>query len=374
VFAAIAAIQGVRLWPGDIMKGLSEHTVLSIFQIQAAVTMFCITPGTLAQFEKQGTFGDDHTDPSKVGVERDFASTGETREDEYEKNSIYSLLYGLYAGVGLVKDEYGTDYEFTFNTWGFSNVDDKPYGPQDPERHGKQAYHNLVQFDVLKDYLKQNPNSTWLEIGSGTAAGANLISNEIWAETIGEYNAVDMQLAGVTTCNNKWTSNNPRIKCVHANGKVLPFEDKSMDVVVVSETHIAEMEIGPEEEAIFTEMERVLKPGGIFLWGNALPTKVWGDGAVHLKGRGWSECGSIDVTERAIIARDQDVGRVDLYIEQSFARFPIFKAPYVGERCYNVSEMLLKNFYRHPGTDLYQRMVTKHDSYMQKCFMWNGKN
>ena len=55
----------------------------------------------------------------------------------------------------------------------------------------------------------------------------------------------------------------------------VPRDTNSVDFVVISETHIADMEIGDLEKAIFKEIKRVLKPGGLFLWGNALPTKVW---------------------------------------------------------------------------------------------------
>ena len=36
-------------------------------------------------------------------------------------------------------------------------------------------------------------------------------------------------------------------------------------------------------------------------------------------------------------------------------------------------DRLLKNFYRHPGTDLYQRMVVGHDSYMHLCYRIDKK-
>ena len=35
--------------------------------------------------------------------------------------------------------------------------------------------------------------------------------------------------------------------------------DNSVDVVVISETHIADLDIGPEEKAIFADIVRVLK-------------------------------------------------------------------------------------------------------------------
>ena len=55
----------------------------------------------------------------------------------------------------------------------------------------------------------------------------------------------------------------------------VPRDTNSVDFVLISETHIADMQIGNLEKAIFKEVKRVLKPGGLFLWGNALPTRVW---------------------------------------------------------------------------------------------------
>ena len=46
--------------------------------------------------------------------------TGHVAEDDYTKQSIYSLLYSMYRTIGEVKDEHGQPYEFTFNTWGYS--------------------------------------------------------------------------------------------------------------------------------------------------------------------------------------------------------------------------------------------------------------
>jgi ubiquinone/menaquinone biosynthesis C-methylase UbiE len=157
---------------------------------------------------------------------------------------------------------------------------------------------------------------------------------------------------------------------VHGNGKTLPFADNSIDVIVVSETHIAEKEIGDEEKAIFAEMTRVLKKGGLFMWGNALPTRVWRAGEKYLTSKevGFTSCGSNDHTDSAVVARDEDHKRVELYLEQVYARFPVFNVPYYGPRCKTASDMLLRNFFRDVGTDLYLRMTTREDSYLHQCY------
>ena len=64
---------------------------------------------------------------------------------------------------------------------------------------------------------------------------------------------------------------------------------------------------------------------------------------------------------------EEDKERVDMYVDYLLGNFPIMKVPYFGKRCHHVSDMLIKNFYRHPGTALYEKMVTGYDSYMHVC-------
>jgi len=359
----VVAVAVTIFYNSDILAGFTEHHSLGPIGMQVAVSAFCLTG---AYQLDESLVGDDHVDPMIAGEERDFQVTGEMREDEYTKNSIYSLLYGCYRNAGIVKHTTGAPYRFTFNTWGISNDNDKPFGPEYPQRHGMAAYHSLASMDTVKDYVAAKPNSQFLEIGCGTGAGADLISRMVYP-TI-RYTALDMQKAAVETCISRHASHdNPHLTCVHGNGKVLPLADNSVDVVVVSETHIAEMEIGPEEKAIFAEMKRVLIPGGLFIWGNALPTKVWGDGSTYLQANGFEDCGSNNHTHRAIVARDEDTDRVDSFLNQLLDGYPVFKTPVVGAPCRHSLDRMIKNFYRHPGTDLYQRMVVGADSYMNLC-------
>jgi SAM-dependent methyltransferase len=375
--AVIAVVLKFVILPKlDPMKGLSPDVVIGPWTVQAVLTAFCLTPGVLDQFLEAGKKGDSHVDPSKEGVEiDDFLTTGEIREDEYDKGSIYAILYALYRNVGPVKHTDGSLYEFSFNTWGIHSPGDKPYGPEEPQRHGKAAYHQLAaSFPKVQEMMASRPKNsvTFLEIGCGTGAGGNLISSKVWPN-MKVYNAVDMQAAGIHKCKS-W--GNPKLNCVHHQagvGKALPFDDDSVDVVIINETHIAEIEIGPEEFGIFKEMLRVLKKGGFFLWGNAIPTKVWNDAFDVLPQIGFQNVQRFNHTESAVIARDQDHARVDLYMEQLHERYPVFSIPHYGPRCQGVTEALIRNFFRDVGTDLYNRMVTKEDSYMHACFQLNEK-
>jgi hypothetical protein len=53
----------------------------------------------------------------------------------------------------------------------------------------------------------------------------------------------------------------------------------------------------------------------------------------------------------------------------TWGRYPLaFNIPMRGPRCLTVVDRLLKNFYRHPGTALYLKMVTGYDSYMHQSY------
>eukprot|EP00501_MAST-03F_sp_TOSAG23-6_P001884 GSMAST32.ASY1.ANO1.1962.1 assembled CDS len=368
--ALLAVIVGVVIFvlPPDVLKGISSNVVLNNWQLQLTVTGFCFSglPQRLLQPERGLDIGGDF----------DFATDGDLENDDYNKASIYSLLYGMYANAGTVISDLGVPYQFTFNTWGIAP---SPYPVNDPQRHGKAAYTGLVRFPQVLEYLENVTDSpVMVEIGSGTGAGANLITRELIPKAT--YYAIDMQAAGVATCKKlHGNESNPNLKCVHApegigvggnrvkypDGSLMP--DHSVDFVIICETHIADVEIGVEEKAIFAEIHRILKPGGYFLWGNALPTRVWNAAVPYLNDNGFSRQMSLNHTAGAITARDEDENRVNAYCDSLMGGFPVFKAPFGwGDECHLVTDRLIKNFYRHPGT-----MVTGFDSYMHEAYQAN---
>lgn len=354
-YVAVAAAVGAGTFiantqlTGDILSGFTEAKMLSYAGLHVGVTAFCLDSSTLDKLENIGTTASGHN----------FTEEGDIGNEDYTKQSIYALLYSLYMNVGPVEWN-GLTYQFTFNTWGIGGDIPTAYPPTEPQRHGKAAYHGLVDFQKVKDYIKNvNPNPKITEVGCGTGAGANLITSVLPTAT---YTAIDMQKGAVETCKKIHAAYQPRLTCVHGNGKRIPLEDASQDFVVISETHIADIDLDEESKNVLKEVYRVLKPGGLFLWGNALPTRVWDDIIEYLPQNKFVMHQINNVTKEAVIARVEDEDRVNSYCNSVFDKFMILR---VHKRCRRVVDRLLKNFYRHPGTALFDRMVTGYDSYMQ---------
>lgn len=359
----------------DPLKGLDSNREYSNLELHAIVSVFCLSPAVGALLNAPPGEKDPWQDPK--GKNWTLVEEGDIADEEYSQGSIYAILYAMYKNARLTS-EHGVSYMFTFNTWGIAP---SPYPKEDPQRHGKAAYRALVTQQPALDYIKKNNlegkdakrKLEILEIGCGTGAGANLITREVHPTC--NYLALDMQQAAINTCNSfHATEDNPGLTCqvvpngVGNSGNRVPREDSSVDFVVISETHIADMRIGDLEKVIFKEIHRVLRPGGLFLWGNALPIRVWNDAAVYLPAAGFKLAGSTNHTSGAVLARDEDEPRVELALKQLLEPYHVMQLPYFGERCAKVSNRLIANFYRHPGTALYLKMTTGTDSYMHQAW------
>lgn len=363
VFGALVAL---LIGPPDVLTGLDSNHEYGPMEVQAMVSAFCLSPliGQLLSRHDTNTTGGDFT----------FEEDGDIENEDYKQSSIYAILYAMYKHTGRVTSDLGIEYQFTFNTWGIAP---SPYPVEDPQRHGKAAYAGLATQPPAKAYGEAVDGELKIvEIGCGTGAGANLITREVWPKST--YLALDMQAAAINTCNEiHATADNPGLTCqlvpngVGNDGNMVPnTPDASVDFVIISETHIADIEIGELEKSIFAEIRRILKPGGLFLWGNALPTRVWDTSREYLASEagGFELVNEYDHTEGAVIARDEDYDRVEAYMAHIIGQYPVMKVPYFGPRCAKVTNRLIANFYRHPGTALYLKMVSKYDSYLHQAW------
>ncbi len=293
---------------------------------------------------------------------------GDVSEDDYDKQSLYSLLYALYRSVGNVPSETGASYEFTFNTWGYAWP--KTWGPcptqaNDPQRFGKNAYAGLYQFAEVKDYVAARKGKVHVvEMGCGTGAGANYVCTTVLPECT--YEALDMQYAAIQTARRKHVPGlGGRLVATCVDATKADIKDSVADFVAVNETHVTEMPgvITDEDRRFFKTAQRMLKPGGHIVWGNAIPEATWKPCFDYLESIGMKVREVRDVTKEAVQARDEDKKRIDIFVDHCLRTFHGFKIPYYGAKRRVEAEIALKNFARNPGTRLYDNMVDGTDTY-----------
>jgi ubiquinone/menaquinone biosynthesis C-methylase UbiE len=301
------------------------------------------------------------------GKQKIDLNNGDVSEDDYDKTSVYSLLYALYRSMGEQVHD-GQRYEFTFNTWGYAWPEawgPCPIAANDPQLMGKNAYAGHMHWDLVKDYVKARDGKVHItEMGCGTGAGAHLILSKFLPK--GTYEAVDMQQAGINSCHRKFVPElNGRLVATCGDATRLDRPAGSSDFVIVNETHVTEMpgRTTEEDERFFRTAHRLIKPGGFLLWGNAIPDSTWKPCFELLEKIGFKVIEVCDVTKESVKGRDMDKRRIDAYVENMMHKFHAFKIPLLGSRRRALAEVALKNFSRHPGTNLYNNMVDGTDTY-----------
>ena len=94
-----------------------------------------------------------------------------------------------------------------------------------------------------------------------------------------------------------------------------------------------------------------------------------------MRARGWQTRGlgiparvSLRSRVRASAGADLDAPRVNAFVEALRQKYYVFKHLSPDSTCSRSMELLIKNFYRHPGTALYKTMVSGFDSYYRMAF------
>lgn len=339
----------------DILTALDEHSKHSTRRLQLIIGAWVVS----ALFERA----------SKVAHD-----TGDVDEDDYTKQSIYSLLYSIYASMGVVESERGEPYEFTFNTWGYTWPEALGVNPttheHDPQRFGKNAYTGLLEFEPVKARIREREGKVHMvELGCGTGAGAHHICKHVLPECT--YEAVDMQAAAISTLRRRHAPElNGRLVARHADCTRADIPAETADIVGICETHVTEYRghASDEDKRFFDAVARIAKPGGFLVWGNAIPDSTWEPCFEYLESIGMTQVDGRDVTREAVAARDQDWGRVEAYVAQCMDKWLAFRIPFLGPKRRRIAEVALKNFFRHPGTNLYESMVTRDHTYRVVCF------
>lgn len=141
--------------------------------------------------------------------------------------------------------------EIIFMNFGYANPDLYPQMNEKDEKNRYQAqlYHLTVHQRDIKD-------KDVLEVGCGRGGGLSYINRYFKPKSV---TGIDLNNKAVKFCNAFYSSEGNN-RFVQADAQKLPFDNESFDVLInVESSHRY-----PEPEKFFSEVKRVLKPGGYF--------------------------------------------------------------------------------------------------------------
>ncbi len=120
----------------------------------------------------------------------------------------------------------------------------------EPDRFPIQLYHRTAtQLDLAGKKV--------LEVSCGHGGGASYLMRTLHPAS---YTGLDLNTVGIEFCRKR--HNLPGLDFVQGNAESLPFPDQSFDAVINVEAAINYQDV----HRFFAEVERVLRPGGEFLY------------------------------------------------------------------------------------------------------------
>ena len=163
----------------------------------------------------------------------------------------FGKLIGKY-GYSLMTRRLGTD-ELLFLNWGYEEEPPMalPLAASDePDRFCIQLYHRVAtQVDLSGKHV--------LEVSCGHGGAASYIMRTLHPAS---YTGLDLNPSGIAFCRRRHQL--PGLDFVQGDAENLPFPDQSFDAVI----NVEAAHLYPDYPRFLTEVVRVLRPGGHFLY------------------------------------------------------------------------------------------------------------
>jgi SAM-dependent methyltransferase len=171
----------------------------------------------------------------------------EARDDHTNRPALWNRFYSIDWG------------DTTTNNYGYA-----PAEGHHPQRFQHQMYREL--FQRLGKKRDVAPGLKLLEVSCGRGGGLNAAL----AAYPGVFDAtgLDVAASAVEFCR-KTYGENDRLRFVEGSAMELPFADSSFDVLL----NVEASNDYPDRDRFFSEVARVLKPDGVFLYTDSFRTK-----------------------------------------------------------------------------------------------------
>jgi ubiquinone/menaquinone biosynthesis C-methylase UbiE len=172
-------------------------------------------------------------------------------------------------------------------------------------RYGIQLYNHVAARIPLdrKDIV---------EVGSGRGGGASFLARSYGPRT---YRAIDISSKLIDFCNRYYDIKG--LSFHNGNAEDLPIENETCDVVVNVESARCYRSI----RSFFTEVNRILRPGGYFMFADMVSPDHLPEIQALLKSSGFVIQDQQDITSNVILALDRDSSRREAIIRRRSPRF-----------------------------------------------------
>ncbi|CAF1402363.1 unnamed protein product [Adineta ricciae] len=218
--------------------------------------------------------------PTTLDLYRIFNDTGDISSNS---RSIYNYLAETFPWE-----------DWTLMNYGFlnKNTDMKKINVTNINHNTASYYSILLYAAVVDDIVLQNLDV--LEVGCGRGGGCAWISRTLMPHSI---LGVDYSESGIELCQ-KIHSHIPNLRFEQGNAEHLSCLNDSFDVVInVESSHCY-----PSMERFLSEVYRVLKPGGYFLWADFRDSGQENVVLEQFKTSGLEIIEQVDITENVVLA------------------------------------------------------------------------
>jgi ubiquinone/menaquinone biosynthesis C-methylase UbiE len=197
---------------------------------------------------------------------------------------------------------------WSFMNYGYAPLEDGAVplplqGADEPNRYCIQLYHHVAGAVDLR-------GKRVLEVGSGRGGGADYVQRYLQPHTMV---GVDFSARAVGLSNRHYGDHRVGLAYVPGDAEALPFGDHSFDAVInVESSHCYR-----HMPTFLSEVHRVLRPGGHFLFADFRSGDQLTDLDAHLRRSGLVEHSRQDITPNVVRALDIDHARKQGQIEQN---------------------------------------------------------
>ena len=207
----------------------------------------------------------------------------------FSKKTKHFLWKKIYDRLAKTHDVF--DWAFMNYGFDYDNKNEEPYlsGEDEKYRYCIQLYHHAVEG-------LQVGGKTVLEVGCGRGGGASYVARYMSPKKIV---GIDYSKNAIALCNRIHNENN--LGFVEGDAANIPFDNNSYDIVInVESSHCY-----PSIPRFLSEVERVLRPGGLFVWTDICPKKAIEKYEGAFGAFGMKNIKSYEITKNVLSALDK---------------------------------------------------------------------